>query len=428
MSERLKTLVIGGGGREHALVWKIAQSPRVEKIYCAPGNPGIAVLAECVDIKPGDVKSLADFAEQNAVDLSVVGPESPLIAGVVDEFETRGLAIFGPCKAAAALEGSKAFTKDLLKDNDIPTAAYETFSAYDEAEAYVEDHFLQNASPIVVKADGEAAGKGVYICHSVSEALAGLEAAMVDRVFGASGERVVVEEYLEGPEATIMGLVDGDTLATLIPVQDYKRVFDNDEGPNTGSMGCYAPVPAVTDDVRDFVAEEIMVPTLEALKRRGIPFKGVLYAGVILTNDGPKLLEYNCRFGDPETQVIMPLLESDLVELALAVIDGRLDECEVKWYNKSAVCVVIASGGYPGDYETGKPIDGLEDAASTGAIVFHAGTKTHEGAIVTGGGRVLGVTALGDGYRDAIKRAYTAADKIHFENAHMRRDIGRRLL
>ena len=428
MSEGMKVLVIGGGGREHALVWKIAQSPLVGKIYAAPGNPGIGVLAECVDIKVTDIKSLADFAETKHIDLTVVGPESPLIVGVVDEFEARGLKIFGPCKAAAALEGSKAFTKDLLRENNIPTASYATFTKHDEAVAYVENHFSNGSQPLVVKADGEAAGKGVYICQNAGEAFAGLKTVMVDRAFGASGDRVVLEEFLVGPEATLMGLVDGGTLATLIPVQDYKRVFDNDEGPNTGSMGCYSPVPAVTDDVRDYIADKIMVPTLSALRRKGIPFKGVLYAGVILTSDGPKLLEYNCRFGDPETQVVMAMMESDLVEAMLAVIDGRLDEIQIKWYNRTAVCVVIASGGYPGDYETGKPIDGLKEAESTGAIVFHAGTKLRDDAVVTGGGRVLGITALGDDYQEAIDRAYAAADMIHFDKAHMRRDIGRRLL
>ncbi|MDO8587028.1 MAG: phosphoribosylamine--glycine ligase [Armatimonadota bacterium] len=424
----MKVLVVGGGGREHALAWKIAQSPLVEKLYCAPGNPGMATVAERVDIKATDLKALADFAEANDIGLTVVGPESPLIAGIVDEFESRGLRIFGPCKAAAALEGSKAFTKDLLRENNIPTAAYETFSEYGPASSFVKDHFSFSVEPVVVKADGEAAGKGVYICQEAAEADEALRAVMVDRVFGESGNKAVVEEFLTGQEATIMGLVDGGTLATLIPVQDYKRVFDNDEGPNTGSMGCYAPVPVVTEDVRDFVAEKIMVPTMAALKRKGIVFKGMLYAGVILTDSGPKLLEYNVRFGDPETQVVLPLMESDLVETMLAVVEGRLDEIEIRWYNKKAVCVVIASGGYPGDYETGMPIDGLPDAESAGAIVFHAGTKTDNGKIVTGGGRVLGVTALGSDYREAIAKAYVAADRIHFDKMHMRRDIGRRLL
>lgn len=432
-SERLTVLVVGGGGREHALVWKIAQSPLVEKIYCAPGNPGMTNIAERVDIKVTDIKALADFAEGKVVGLTVVGPETPLILGIVDEFESRGLRIFGPCKAAAALEGSKAFTKDLLKEIGAPSAAYEKFSEYEPALAYVKYRMYEccdhvSAGTLVIKADGEAAGKGVYICHTVEEADAALRAVMVDRVFGDSGNQVVVEEYLVGQEATIMGLVDGETLATFVPVQDYKRVFDNDEGPNTGSMGCYSPVPVVTDEIRDFAAEKIMVPTLAALKRKGITFKGVLYAGVILTDDGPKLLEYNCRFGDPETQVIMPLLESDLVEIMLAVVEGRLDGTEIRWYNKKAVCVVIASGGYPGDYETGMPIDGLADAESAGAIVFHAGTKTRNGDVVTGGGRVLGITALGDDYRQAIAKAYVAADKVKFDKMHMRRDIGRRLL
>lgn len=428
MPERLTVLVVGGGGREHALVWKIAKSPLVEKIYAAPGNPGMASLAELVPIKVTDVKALADFAVSHNVGLTVIGPESPLIVGVVDEFESRGLKVFGPCRAAAALEGSKAFTKDLLRENCIPTASYETFADYEPAEHYVQELFAKGVQTIVIKADGEAAGKGVYICSSFEEADSALRAVMVDRIFGASGNLVVVEEFLVGQEATLMGIVDGNTLATLIPVQDYKRVFDNDEGPNTGSMGCYSPVPVVSEAIRDFVAEEIMVPTLTALKRKGIPYKGVLYAGVILTEDGPKLLEYNCRFGDPETQVVMAMMESDLVEVMLAAVEGRLDETEIKWYNKKAVCVVIASGGYPGDYDTGMPISGLSDAESAGAIVFHAGTKTADGAIVTGGGRVLGVTALGDDYEDAIRRAYAAADKIHFDKMHMRRDIGARLL
>jgi phosphoribosylamine--glycine ligase len=424
----LTVLVVGGGGREHALVWKIAKSPLVEKVYAAPGNPGMSSVAELVAIKATDVKGLADFAESRSVGLTVVGPESPLILGIVDEFESRGLKIFGPCRAGAALEGSKAFTKDLLRENGIPTAGYETFADYEPAASYVKHLFDHHTRTVVIKADGEAAGKGVYICGSFAEADAALRAVMVDRIFGESGNLVVVEEFLTGQEATLMGIVDGNTLATLIPVQDYKRVFDNDQGPNTGSMGCYSPVPVVSENVRDFVAEEIMVPTLAALKRKGIPYRGVLYAGVILTEAGPKLLEYNCRFGDPETQVVMPMMETDLVEIMLAAVEGRLDETEIKWYNKKAVCVVIASGGYPGDYDTGMPIDGLLDAESAGAIVFHAGTKNQDGAIVTAGGRVLGVTALGDDYQDAIERAYAAADKIHFDKMHMRRDIGRRLL
>jgi phosphoribosylamine---glycine ligase len=428
LAQGLKVLVVGGGGREHALVWKIAQSALVGKLYCAPGNPGISALAECVDIKATDIKALADFAEANKIDLTVVGPESALGVGVVDEFTSRGLAIFGPSKAAAQIEVSKVFSKSLMIENSIPTGGFEVFEDPDKAAAYVESIAGKTNNPIPVKADGEAAGKGAIMARTKEEALQAIDLIMRQRAFESSGDRIVIEEFLDGQEATIMGLVDGETLATLIPVQDYKRVFDNDEGPNTGSMGCYSPVPVVTEDVLDVVAKDIMIPTLRALKKKGITYKGVLYCGLALTSKGPKVIEFNSRFGDPEAQVVLPLMESDLVEAMLAIEDGRLDEIEIKWYNKSAVCVVVASGGYPGEYQTGMPITGLDDAEALGAIVFHAGTKFHNGDVVTGGGRVLGVTALGHDYREAIVKAYAAVDRIHFDKMHTRRDIGRRLL
>ncbi len=426
----LKVLVIGGGGREHALVWKLAQSPQVSRIYCAPGNAGIAKLAECVPMAITDSDALLQFAIENGIDLTVVGPEVPLIGGIVDLFEQRGLRIFGPAREPALLEGSKAYAKGLMLRYNIPTAYFAAFTSFEAASYYVRSHFQAQAdAPLVVKADGEAAGKGVFICRTEAEAQEALSQIMQERVFGASGDTVVVEEFLEGEEASLMAFTDGTTIVPMIPVQDHKRALDNDEGPNTGGMGCYAPVPLVTPELYQQAVEQILRPAVEAIRESGIPYKGVLYAGIMVTKDGAlKTLEFNCRFGDPETQVVLPLLETDLVDILLGVTDAHLDEVQVRWKPQSAVCVVLASGGYPGAYATGLPIDGLEQVAHLSDVVaFHAGTKLdEEGRVVTAGGRMLGVTALGDDFTQARARAYAAVKNLAFDHMHYRTDIGHR--
>lgn len=426
----LKVLVIGGGGREHALVWKLAQSPQVSRIFCAPGNAGIAKLAECVPLAATDGDGLLLFAVENGIDLTVVGPEVPLIAGIVDLFEQRGLRIFGPAREPAQLEGSKAYAKGLMLRYNIPTATFATFTSHEAASYYVRSHFhAQSDAPLVVKADGEAAGKGVYICRTDAEAQAALSQIMLERVFGASGDTVVVEEFLEGEEASLMAFTDGTTIVPMIPVQDHKRALDGDLGPNTGGMGCYAPVPAITPAIYQQAVDQILRPAVEAIRESGIPYKGVLYAGIMITKDGSlKTLEFNCRFGDPETQVVLPLLETDLVDILMGVTDAHLDEVEVRWKTQSAVCVVLASGGYPGAYATGLPIEGLEQVAHLSDVVaFHAGTKfDDEGRVVTSGGRVLGVTALGDDFTQARARAYAAVKNLSFDHMHCRGDIGHR--
>ena len=424
----MKVLVVGSGGREHALAWKLAQSDKVEKIYAWTGNAGIAGVAECVSGSVMDIAGVADFAEKQAIDLTIIGPESPLIVGIVDEFEKRGLTVFGPNKEAAQMEGSKVFAKRLMLDNGIPTGGCEVFDDPAKASAYIESVAAKSDDPIVVKADGEAAGKGVFVCSSRADALQAIDTIMNQRAFGASGDRLVVEEYLDGQEASFMCFVDGETFVPMMPAQDYKRAYNNDEGLNTGGMGCYSPVPVVTDEIRATVIDTIVKPTLRALKNKGIYYEGVLYVGLALTSKGPKVIEFNARFGDPETQVVLPLLETDLVDITLAVAEGKLDKAPVSWYNKKAVCVVMASGGYPGDYEKGKAITGIAEAEEAGAIVSHAGTASKDGQIVTAGGRVLGVTAVGDTYKACIDQAYAAVGKIHFEGAHYRRDIGARLL
>ena len=426
----LKVLVIGGGGREHALVWKLAQSPQVSRIFCAPGNAGIAKLAECVPLAATDGDGLLLFAVENGIDLTVVGPEVPLIAGIVDLFEQRGLRIFGPAREPAQLEGSKAYAKGLMLRYNIPTATFATFTSHEAASYYVRSHFhAQSDAPLVVKADGEAAGKGVYICRTDAEAQAALSQIMLERVFGASGDTVVVEEFLEGEEASLMAFTDGTTIVPMIPVQDHKRALDGDLGPNTGGMGCYAPVPAITAAIYQQAVDQILRPAVEAIRESGIPYKGVLYAGIMITKDGSlKTLEFNCRFGDPETQVVLPLLETDLVDILMGVTDAHLDEVEVRWKAQSAVCVVLASGGYPGAYATGLPIDGLEQVAHLSDVVaFHAGTAFDaEGRVVTAGGRVLGVTGLGDDFMQARARAYAAAKNLSFDHMHYHGDIGHR--
>lgn len=422
----MKVLIVGGGGREHTLAWKIAQSDKVTRLYAWPGNAGIAQVAECVPGSVMDINAIADFAEKEAIDLTVVGPESPLIAGIADEFEKRGLKVFGPNEDAAQMEGSKVFAKKLMLDNGIPTGMYEAFDDSARANDYIKA--LETDSPIVVKADGEAAGKGVFVCPSKEDALAAVDTIMNQKAFGESGNKLIIEEYLSGQEASFMCFVDGEAFVPMVPAQDHKRAYDGDKGPNTGGMGCYSPVPVFTDEIRTATIERIVKPTLKALKNQGIHYKGVLYVGLALTPDGPKVIEFNARFGDPETQVVLPLLQTDLVDILLATAEGRLDEISVNWYNSKALCVVMASGGYPGSYKKGKIIIGIKEAEDTGVIVFHAGTDTRDGQIVTSGGRVLGVVAIGDDYKTCIDKAYAGVEKIHFDDVHFRHDIGARLL
>ncbi len=428
MEAGLKVLVVGSGGREHALAWKLAQSEKVRKLYALPGNAGIGQVAERVPGSVLNVESVAAFAEREKIDLVIVGPESPLILGLADELGRRGLTAFGPSAEAAQMEGSKVFAKHLMREYDIPTAMYEVFDDPERANAYIESVAMKTDAPIVVKADGEAAGKGVFVCKTKEDALEAVDQIMVRRAFGKSGDRVVVEEYLDGPEASFMCFVSGEVFIPMVPAQDYKRAYDNDQGPNTGGMGCYAPVPVVTDDVRTTVIESIVRPTLKALAARGIDYRGVLYVGLALTGKGPKVVEFNCRFGDPETQVVMPLMATDLVDACLATASGTLDTAGINWYDKKALCVVMASGGYPGDYEKGKVITGIDEAEKQGAVVFHAGTESRDGQVVSSGGRVLGVTAVGETYKECIDTAYASVKKIHFDGAHYRRDIGARLL
>lgn len=426
----MKVLVVGGGGREHALVWKLAQSPQVSRIYAAPGNAGISELAECVPIPASDITSLLAFAVEEGIDLTVVGPEIPLIAGIVDAFERRGLRIFGPAGEPAMLEGSKAYAKELMLQYGIPTAAYEAFTEAPAAVEYARKQLDEHPDrPIVIKADGEAAGKGVFICHDLDSAFAAIDRIMTERVFGASGDRVVIEEFLVGQEASLMAFTDGTTLVPMIPVQDHKQAFDGDQGPNTGGMGCYAPVPFITPELYAQAVDKILRPAVDAIRDTGIPYKGVLYAGVVISPDGElKTLEFNCRFGDPETEVILPLLETDLIDILLGVTDAHLDEVEVTWRQQSAVCVTLASGGYPEAYVKGFPIEGLDQVSHlSDVVVFHAGTKLDEsGRVVSDGGRVLTVTAFGDDFAQARARAYAAVKNIQFENMQFRTDIGLR--
>ena len=421
----MKVLVIGSGGREHALVWKIAQSPHVSRVFCAPGNAGIARQAQCVPIDVTDIPALADFVQRESVELTVVGPEAPLVAGVSDEFRRRGLRIFGPSKAAAALEGSKVFAKTLMARHGIPTAAFEVFDDYQRAS----DYLRAQEPPVVVKADGLAAGKGVTVARTLDEALAALHSIMVERIFGSAGDRVIIEECLSGQEVSVMVFADGEDLVPMAPSQDHKPVFDGDQGPNTGGMGCYSPVPAMDDELFSEALERIMRPTLRAMAAAGCPYSGVLYGGLIITEGGLRVLEFNCRFGDPESQPVLPRMKSDLAEILEAVADGRLDQVSCEWSDQAAVCVVMASGGYPGDYEKGKEIAGLEEAdALEDVVVFHAATRREDSRWLTNGGRVLGVTGMGDSLPQAIERAYQGVAAIHFEGAHYRRDIARKAL
>ena len=417
----MKILVVGSGGREHAIVWKIAQSKKVEKIYCAPGNAGISELAECVDIKAMDFKALADFAEEKKIDLTVVGPDDPLVAGIVDVFEERGLRVFGPRKNAAILEGSKAFSKELMKKYNIPTAAYEVFDKPEDAIKYLETADY----PIVLKADGLALGKGVLICNTKEEAVAGVKELMTDKAFGSAGDKIVVEEFLIGKEASVLSFVDGKTVKLMASARDWKRAKDNDEGLNTGGMGNVSPNPFYTKEIDEFCKENVYQRTVDAMAAEGREFKGVIFFGLMLTAKGPKVLEFNARFGDPETQVVLPRMENDIVDVFEACIDGKLDEIDLKFREDAAQCVILASDGYPEKYEKGKEIKGLEKFKDKeGFYCFHAGTKFADGKVVTNGGRVLGITALGKTPEEARANAYKATEWIDFENKYMRNDIG----
>ena len=423
----MRILLIGGGGREHALAWKLAQSEQVTDIFAAPGNPGIAELPKCtcVTLDLNDLDKVADYAEANSIDLTVVGPEATLVAGIADVFKGRGLPVFGPSRAAAQLEGSKAFSKNLMAKYDIPTAFFKVCEDIETAKAYVEE----KGAPIVVKADGLAAGKGVVVAMTKEEALDAIEEMMADHKFGNAGARVVLEEFMEGEEASLLAFTDGKTVVPMIAAQDHKRVYDGDEGPNTGGMGTYAPAPVMTDILRLKATETILKPVVEAMAKEGTPYQGCLYAGLMIKGDSIKVVEFNCRFGDPETQVILPLLEGDLAEIMLACATGTLADVEVAWSDKAAVCVVMASGGYPVSYENGKEITGLDAAAADKAtVVFHAGTKAVDGKVVTAGGRVLGVTACDANIRAARDRAYAAVEKIHFDDNFYRKDIAWRAL
>ena len=423
----MRILLIGGGGREHALAWKLVQSPNVEKLYAAPGNPGMALLqkCECINLNVDDLEGVADYAEEKSIDLTVVGPEAPLVAGLADVFKRRGLPVFGPSKAAAQLEGSKAFSKELMAKYNIPTAFFKICEDIETAKAYVEE----KGAPIVVKADGLAAGKGVVVAMTKQEALDAIDDMMGDHKFGAAGARVVLEEYMEGEEASLLAFTDGKTVVPMIAAQDHKRVFDGDEGPNTGGMGTYAPAPVMTDILRLKATELVLKPVVAAMAKEGTPYQGCLYAGLMIKGDSVKVVEFNCRFGDPETQVVLPLLDGDLAEIMLACATGTLDKVEVAWHDKAAVCVVMASGGYPETYEKGKEITGLAAAEEDkDVVVFHAGTKEADGKIVTSGGRVLGVTAVDASIKAARDRAYAAVEKIAFEKNFYRKDIAWRAL
>jgi len=428
----MRILVIGSGGREHALVWKLAQSPSNPQLFGAPGNAGIARLARCVPIQADDLQGLHHFALEKHIDLTLVGPEVPLAVGIVDLFENSGLRIFGPTKAAAQIEVSKVFAKEFMREAGIPTGDFEVFDDYERARAYVR----KQDRPLVVKADGLAAGKGSIVCDTSQEAEVALVRIMVERSFGAAGDRVLIEERLFGEEASCLAFSDGHHLALFPATQDHKPAYDGDQGPNTGGMGCYAPAPLVTPELEQEIHDRILEPAIQGLAQRGRPYRGVLYAGVIITAQGPKVLEFNCRFGDPETQPQVPLLESDLVSILEACIEGRLGEKEVRWREGAAVCVVLASGGYPGAYEKGKPITGLDRITDPQSTVFHAGTarracpegSRRDGETVTNGGRVLGVTSWDTTIAQAIERVYRQVEKIHFEKMHYRTDIGAKAL
>ena len=416
----MKLLVVGGGGREHAIIRSLKKNPTVTEIFACPGNGGIAADATCVAIGATDIEKIVEFAVANAIDYAVVAPDDPLVLGCVDALEAKGIPCFGPRANAAIIEGSKVFSKNLMKKYGIPTAESETFEDMDAALHYLDTQ----EAPIVIKADGLALGKGVIVAASMDEAKEAVVDMMQGGKFGKSGARVLIEECMFGREVTVLCFCDGKTIVPMRASQDHKRVFDNDQGPNTGGMGAFAPSPLYTAEIAERTMNEILVPTLNAMNAEGFTFKGVLYVGLMLTEKGPKVVEYNARFGDPETQVVLPLLDSDLMEIMMAVRNQTLSELDIQWKQESAACIVLASGGYPGKYEGGKVITGMDDAEALGATVYHAGTKAVDGEIVTAGGRVLGVTALGENLRAAVDSAYAAAKKIHFDGAHMRSDIG----
>ena len=418
----MKVLIVGSGGREHAIAASVAKSNQVEKIYCAPGNAGIGQIAECVDITAMEFDKLADFAEKNQIDLTIIGMDDPLVGGVVDVFEARGLRVFGPRKNAAIIEGSKAFSKDLMKKYNIPTAAYENFTNPDEALAYLETAKM----PIVLKADGLALGKGVLICNNLEEAKAGVKTLMLDKQFGDAGNEIVIEEFMTGREVSVLCYCDGTHIKPMTSAQDHKRAKDGDKGLNTGGMGTFSPSPFYTDEVQKFCEEKVYQPTMDAMKKEGRDFVGILFVGLMLTEDGPKVLEYNARFGDPEAQVVLPRMKNDIVDVFEACVDGTLDQIDLQFEDNAAVCVVLASAGYPEHYEKGKKITGLENFKDKdGYYVFHAGTKLTDEGIVTNGGRVLGVTAKGKDLKEARKNAYEATNWIDFSNKYMRHDIGK---
>jgi phosphoribosylamine---glycine ligase len=417
----MRVLLIGGGGREHALADAISRSPALTQLYCAPGNGGIAQVATCVPIDPEDIPAIVGFVHETAIDLTVVGPERPLIKGLADRLRAEAKLVYGPSAAAARLEGSKAFTDQLLASNGLSSKKFRIFDDPEDATNYIREH----GAPIVVKADGDAFGKGVKVCTEVAEALDFVDAVMVRKEFGAAGERVVIEDCLVGEECTIKVFTDGDVVLPMVPSQDHKRIGENDTGLNTGGMGCYSPVPSVNEATQRDIVASIISPTVNAMKQQGTPYSGTLYGGCILTEQGPELIEYNCRFGDPETQVVIPRLQSDLLEVLLATAECKLAGVELEWSDRAAACVVLASGGYPGSYEKGKKISGLDEAATMDDVkIFHAGTALENGDYYTAGGRVLGVTALGDDYDEAFDRAYAAIDRIHFDEMYFRRDIG----
>ena len=418
----MKVMVIGSGGREHALVWKLSQSPKIDKIYCVPGNAGIAELAECVDIDIQDFHALLNLMRYEWIELTIVGPEMPLVKGIVDVFEKEGLSIFGPNAKAAQLEGSKVFAKDFMKRNGIPTAQYKVFSSYNQAQ----EHVRLKGAPLVIKADGLAAGKGVFVCHTNDEAIEALNGIMKDKMFGKAGDRVVIEECLVGQEASFMVITDGTTIIPLASSQDHKQVFDGDRGPNTGGMGAYSPAPIVTEYLKKEIMKAIVTPTIKGLKREGIIYKGVLYVGLMISDNKPYVLEYNCRFGDPEAQVILSRLKTDLLEIAKTCTEERLNELiTVSWIDGASVCVILAAEGYPGSYKKGEIIKGLEHLREKdNIVVFHSGTSIYDEAVVTSGGRVLGITGIGNDIKDAIDKTYNAINQISWNGMHYRKDIG----
>jgi phosphoribosylamine--glycine ligase len=417
----MKVLVVGGGGREHAIVWKLSQSPRITKLYCAPGNGGIASLAQCIDIKATDIERIVAFAKEEQIDLTVVAPDDPLAMGLVDELQKNGMRAFGPNQKAAIIESSKVFSKELMKKYGIPTPEYQFFHKYEDAIAFLDKVSI----PVVIKADGLALGKGVIIALSREEAEKALADMLIDNKFGEAGKRILIEEFITGPEVSILAFTDGKTVIPMVSSQDYKRAYDNDEGPNTGGMGAFSPSPYYTHEVAKYVEKNIIVPTIRAMTEEGRLFQGVLYFGLMLTPSGPKVLEYNARFGDPETQVVLPRLKTDLLDILEAIIDKRLDEIEIHWDERTAVCVVVASEGYPGSYNKGVPIKIKEENNHT--LVFHAGTRKTEQGFVTNGGRVLGITVLGRDLKDSVKRVYESIENIYFEGMHYRKDIGKKV-